>query len=131
MLSSTTCKFPLDVRHCFKTSLQFHFQFWKQSEITGGEVWQVGRIGNDNHVVISHKLCGFQGYVGGCIVVTKEPIVVTPKFQSFSSNIFSQASQNDTVEVRVDHSVKRNKFAPNMSCQKKNKKQKNNEHALC
>jgi hypothetical protein len=30
-------RFPLDVRHCFKTpSLQFHFQFGKQSEITGG-----------------------------------------------------------------------------------------------
>jgi hypothetical protein len=30
-------EYPLDVKHCFKTSsLQFHFQFWKQSEITGG-----------------------------------------------------------------------------------------------
>jgi hypothetical protein len=30
-------RFPVDVRHCFKTSsLQFHFQFGKQSEITGG-----------------------------------------------------------------------------------------------
>jgi hypothetical protein len=29
-------RFPLDVRHCFKTSsLQFHFQCGKQSEITG------------------------------------------------------------------------------------------------
>jgi hypothetical protein len=29
-------QFPLDVRHCFKTSsLQLHFQFGKQSEITG------------------------------------------------------------------------------------------------
>jgi hypothetical protein len=28
-------------------------------------------MGNDNHVV-SHKLCGFQGHVGGRIVVIKE-----------------------------------------------------------
>jgi hypothetical protein len=29
-------RFTLDIRHCFKTpSLQFHFQFGKQSEITG------------------------------------------------------------------------------------------------
>jgi hypothetical protein len=29
-------RFPLDVRHCLKTSsLQFHFQFGKQSKITG------------------------------------------------------------------------------------------------
>jgi hypothetical protein len=31
-------RFPFDVRHCFKTSsLQFHFQFGKQSEITGAK----------------------------------------------------------------------------------------------
>jgi hypothetical protein len=30
-------RFPLDVRHCFKMpSIQFHFQFGRQSEITGG-----------------------------------------------------------------------------------------------
>jgi hypothetical protein len=32
-----TGEYPLDVRHFFKTlSIQFHFQFGKQSEITGG-----------------------------------------------------------------------------------------------
>jgi hypothetical protein len=31
------CWFPLDVRHSFNMSyLQFHFQFGRQSEITGG-----------------------------------------------------------------------------------------------
>jgi hypothetical protein len=50
-------QFLLDVTHCFKTSsLQFHLQFGKQSEITGGYVWQVGRMGKVNHVVVSHKL---------------------------------------------------------------------------
>jgi hypothetical protein len=29
-------RFFLDVRHCFKTSVQFHFQLGKQSEITVG-----------------------------------------------------------------------------------------------
>jgi hypothetical protein len=30
-------RFPLDIKHCFKTSsLQFHFQIGKQSERTGG-----------------------------------------------------------------------------------------------
>jgi hypothetical protein len=68
---------------------------------------RVGRVGNDNRVV-SHKLCGFQGPVGGC-VVTKEPIVAAPKFQSpFSSHISSQASQNFTVTVRIDRNVRRN-----------------------
>jgi hypothetical protein len=54
--------------------------------------------------------CGFQGCVGGCIVVMKEPVVVAPKFRSFSLHIFSQASQNITVKVS---------------------KKENNERALC
>jgi hypothetical protein len=43
----------------------------------------------------------------------KEPVVVAQKFRSFSSHIFSEASQNVTVKVRVDRSVRRNKFAVN------------------
>jgi hypothetical protein len=70
-------------------------------------------MGNDNHVVVSYRLWGFQGYVGGRVVMMKEPVVVVPKFQSFSSHIFSQASHNVTVEVRVNHSVRRNKFMVN------------------
>jgi hypothetical protein len=69
-------------------------------------------MGNDNHVVVSHKLCGFQGSVGGCVVM-KEPVLVAPKFWYFSLHIFSQESQNVTVCVRVDHSVRRSKFTVN------------------
>jgi hypothetical protein len=29
-------------------------------------------MGNDNHVVVSHKLCGFQGRMGGRVVMMKE-----------------------------------------------------------
>jgi hypothetical protein len=43
----------------------------------------------------------------------KEPVMVAPKFRSFSSHIFSQASQNVTVKVRVDHSVRKNKITVN------------------
>jgi hypothetical protein len=68
---------------------------------------------NDNYVVVSHKLCGFQGHVGGRVVVMKEPDVVEPKFRSFLLQIFSQASQLITVKIRVDHSVRKNKFTVN------------------
>jgi hypothetical protein len=54
-------------------------------------------MGNENHVVVGHKLCGFQGHVGRRIVVMKESVVVAPKFWSFSLHIFSQVSQNITV----------------------------------
>jgi hypothetical protein len=79
-------------------------------------------MGNDNHVVVSPKLCGFQGRVGGHVVMMKEPAVVAPKFWSFSMHIFSQASQNITVKVRIDCSVRRNKFTVNNPLQVKKKK---------
>jgi hypothetical protein len=41
-------------------------------------------MGNDNRVVVSYKFSDFQGCVGGHIVVM-EPVVVAPKFWSFSS----------------------------------------------
>jgi hypothetical protein len=40
----------------------------------------------------------------------EEPVVVVLKFRSLSPYVFSQASQNVTVKVRIDHSVTRNKF---------------------
>jgi hypothetical protein len=60
--------------------------------------------------------CGFQGHVGGNIVMMK-PV------------IFSQASQNVTVriKVRVDRSVRRNKFTVNNPLHIN----KNKELALC
>jgi hypothetical protein len=80
-------------------------------------------MGNNNHVVVSHKLCGFQEHVDGRIVMMKEPVVVAPKFQSFLLHAFSQASQNVTVEVRVDRNVRRNKFTVNNLLNVKKKKQ--------
>jgi hypothetical protein len=59
--------------------------------------------------------------------MTKEPVVVAPKFQSFSPNIFSQAYQNATVKDRVYRGVKRNKFMVNNPLHV----EKNNEHVLC
>jgi hypothetical protein len=70
-------------------------------------------MGNNNHVAVSHKLCGFLGRVGGRVVVMNEPVAVVPKFRSLSLRVSSQASQNDTVKVRVDRSVRRNKFTVN------------------
>jgi hypothetical protein len=83
-------------------------------------------VGNDNSVVVSHILCGFHGHVGGRNILM-EPVVVAPKFQSFSLHIFSQAPQNITVKVRVDCSVRRNKFMVNSLLHV----EENNEHALC
>jgi hypothetical protein len=51
--------------------------------------------------------------VGGSMVVMKESVVAAPKFRSFSSHMFFQASQNITVKGRIDRSVRRNKFIVN------------------
>jgi hypothetical protein len=71
--------------------------------------------------------CGFQGRVGVHVFVMKEPVVVAPKFRSFSSHIFSKASQNIIVKVRVDCSVRRNEFMVNSSLHD----ERNDDHALC
>jgi hypothetical protein len=84
-------------------------------------------MGNFNHVVVSHKLCGFQGHVGRHVVMMKELAVVAPKFGSFLSHIFSQVSHSVTVKVRVDRSVRRKKRTVNNALHVG----KNNEHALC
>jgi hypothetical protein len=94
-------RFPLDVRHCFKTSsLRFHFQFANKAKSQGAEFARVGRMENDNYVV-SYELCSClgEGASFGC-----------ENFQVFSLHIFSEASQIVTVKVSVDSSVRRNKF---------------------
>jgi hypothetical protein len=69
--------------------------------------------------------------VGGHVVMMEEPVVTAPKFRSFSSHIFSQASQNVTVRVkiRVGGSVTRNKFTVNnhLHIEKTKNKQKTNK----
>jgi hypothetical protein len=72
---------------------------------------------------------GLQGRVARHVVVL-EPFVVAPKFWYFSLYIFFQASQNIRVrvKVRVDHSVRRNKFTVNNPL---HAEKKNNERALC
>jgi hypothetical protein len=84
-------------------------------------------MGDDSHVVFSHKLCCFQGRVSGRVFVMNEQVVVAPKFRSFSSHTFSEAPQNVTVKVRVDRSVRRNKSTVNSPL---HVEKKNNEHVL-
>jgi hypothetical protein len=41
----------------------FIFNLGNKAKSQGGQVRGVERLGNDNHVVVSRKLCGFQGRV--------------------------------------------------------------------
>jgi hypothetical protein len=71
-------------------------------------------MGNNNHIVVNQKLCGFQGCVRERLVVI-EPVMSPQKFRSFTSQFFSQASQNITVKVRVHRSLRWNKFIDEFS----------------
>jgi hypothetical protein len=82
----------------------FIFNLCNKAKSHGAKSGRVGRMGKDNHVVVSHKLSGFHGRVG--VVVMKEPLVVASNFRSFSSHIFSQASQNITIKFRVDCNIR-------------------------
>jgi hypothetical protein len=87
MVSSTACD-SLCMSDTVSKHRPFSFIFnWGKKQIHGGKVRRVGRMGNDNHAVVSHKLCGFQGRVGGRVVVMKEPVVVAPKFRGFRRTI--------------------------------------------
>jgi hypothetical protein len=111
LLSSTACD-SLWVSGAVSKCRPFGFVFSLGNETKSQGLSPASREdGNDNHVVI-HKLWGFHWRVGGCVVM-KEPVVVVPNFWSFLSHIFPQASQNITVKVRVDCSVRRNRFTVN------------------
>jgi hypothetical protein len=84
-------------------------------------------MGDGNHVVVSHKLCAVQENVGWRVVVMKELVVVALNFRYFSSHILSQVFQNLTGEVRVDRTVRRNKFTVKIPCHL----DKSNEHSFC
>jgi hypothetical protein len=83
-------------------------------------------MGTNSHIVVSHKLCGFQGFVGGRVVMM-EPVVVAPKFRAFSSHILSPASQNITIKSELTTVLE----GTNSREQSSSRPKKTNEHALC
>jgi hypothetical protein len=78
----------------------------------------------DNHVVVSQKLCGFQGRVGGRVMM--EPVVVAPKFRSFRHKFLKRfkTSQPKSELALVLGGTNSRRTIPFMS-------KRNNEHALC
>jgi hypothetical protein len=80
-------RFPLDVRH-FVPSVSF--TIWETKRNHRG----LSPASRKNHVVVSHKLCGFQGCVGVCVIVMKEPVVVMPKFGLFVAHFLASLSRH-------------------------------------
>jgi hypothetical protein len=115
MLSSTACDslwMPDIVSK--RRPFSFIFNLGNKSKSQGLSLRRVGRMGNDNHVVFSQKLCGFQGRVcGRARCRDEEASCCCAKASVFLWHIFSQASQNVTVNVRVDRHFRRNKFTVN------------------
>jgi hypothetical protein len=77
---------------------------------------------NDSHVVVKSQTLWFSELCEWARCRDEEAGCGCAKVPVFSSHIFSQASQNVTVKVRVDRSVRRNKFMVNNPLHVKKKK---------
>jgi hypothetical protein len=87
-------RFPSDVKTLFQNVVfSVSFSILETKRNHKSKVRRVGRMGNANHVVASHKLCSFQGCMGGRVVVMKESVVVAPKFQVFVAHFLSSVSK--------------------------------------
>jgi hypothetical protein len=89
------------------------FSIWETAKSQGAKSGEYGGWETITMLLAKNSVVFRDMCVDGRFVMMKEPVVVAPKFQSFPSQIFSRASQNVTVKVRVDHHFRRNKFMVN------------------
>jgi hypothetical protein len=60
-------RFPLDVKTLFQNVIpSVSFSIWETKQNHRGPNPASRGMGNDSHVVVSHKLCGFQGRGRAC-----------------------------------------------------------------
>lgn len=53
-------KFHLDVLSIIRTiPFQLYFQFWKHKEVTGEQIQQVRRVGDDSVLLLAKNYCMF------------------------------------------------------------------------
>jgi hypothetical protein len=73
----------LDHLNCVKmATFQFYLQFGKQRK--------VGWVGDDSHVAFGKKFPGEKVSERRCVVVMQQPVLLSPKFGSKSSHIFTR-----------------------------------------
>jgi hypothetical protein len=51
------------------------FQLGEQRKVTGGQVRQVGYVGDDSHVAFGERLPGEKGSVRRCFVMMQQPVL--------------------------------------------------------
>jgi hypothetical protein len=78
-------------------------------------------MGNDNHVVASHRLYDIQGMSAGALSWWRSQLWLC-QIPVFFVSHFLSTSQNFTVKVRVDRNVRRHKFTVNNPLHAKKKK---------
>jgi hypothetical protein len=105
----------------------FIFNLGNKAKSQGGQVRWVRRRGNNNNVVVSHKLCCVKGlWRERCH--DEEDSCGCSKLSVFFVATFSfRRLKNDAVKVRFDRCVRRNNFTMNTPLHV----EKNNYHALC
>jgi hypothetical protein len=85
-------------------SFQLEFNFWKQEEVTGCQIREVGWVGDDSYLGFRQKLLGEDGSVRRGVVIVKQRDLFSPKFGATSSHVFTQSPQTFAVEPGI-HSL--------------------------
>jgi hypothetical protein len=93
-------KFILEIVLCegVQHRLQFcldHLRYVKmaaafQFELQSGKQRKLRWVGNDRHVVFGKKFRGEKGSVRQCVVMMRQPVLLSQKFGAKSSHIFTQ-----------------------------------------
>jgi hypothetical protein len=87
-----------------------------------------GGLGNDNHVVVSHRLW-FSGMCGQARCRDEGASYGCAKVLVFLVALFISSTSKCHSKSRVDRCVRRNKFT--VYSRPSRRKKKNNEHAVC
>jgi hypothetical protein len=96
----------LDQLSCVKT---MNFQLYLQSE----KQRKVGWVGTTVMLFLDKTFLGKKGSVRRCVVVTQQPVLLSPKFGAKSSHIFTQSPSNVTVVYEIDCLVCQDEFFVN------------------
>jgi len=89
-------------------------EFWKQKEVTMGQIWRVGWLLQYSNVIFGRKLPNSQGIMSWSIVMMKQPWPRFQKFSSFLPHWAHQTSQDVFVDVLINSLALSQKFYMNI-----------------
>ena len=74
-------------------TFQWGFQLWEQEKVRRGQIWRVGRLGNNSRFMLRQKFTDKEWRVSWCIVIVQRP-GVCPRLRPLPSHCHPQTLQN-------------------------------------